>query len=326
MTIIIVLVIGFLLLATYFIGDYFVRYSLVPNSGAEERILASDGDLVAEEKTTSIETQITENYSKDKHLKDEWLEEMDVAAKEVSITSHDGLELSGHKFEQTDYTDKWAILVHGYQSNEQETFTIGRHFYKENYNVLTIALRAHGASEGKYIGMGYLDKEDLIAWTDYLVEEYPESQIVYHGTSMGGATVLMAAGMALPQNVKAVISDCAYTGIWEIFASEMRQRFSLPPFPGLYMAQIMGKIRTGYNIKNGNVTEYVRKSTLPILFIHTKADDFVPVDMAYDLFEAKSDGKKELYILDDGGHAEAKFVAPDVYYPKIFAFAEQYLN
>ncbi|PJH64195.1 alpha/beta hydrolase, partial [Salmonella enterica] len=111
-------------------------------------------------------------------------------------------------------------LVHGYQSNEQETFTIGRQFYEEGYNVLTISLRAHGGSEGKYIGMGYLDKNDLLAWTHYLVNKYPESNIFYHGTSMGGATVLMAAGMELTNNVKAVVSDCAYTSIWEIFASE----------------------------------------------------------------------------------------------------------
>lgn len=325
MTTLIVLIIGSLILLTYFIGDYFVRYSLVPNSGAEERVVVSDEEVADEEKSTTAETRATEFFYKDKRLKEEWLEEMVVENREVGITSHDGLQLSGHKFEHSAPTNHWVILVHGYQSDENETLTIGRHFYQAGYNVLTIALRAHGASDGKYIGMGYLDKEDLISWTNHLVAQYPDSQIVYHGTSMGGATVLMASGMTLPQNVKAVVSDCAYTGIWEIFASEMRQRFSLPPFPVLYMAQIMGRVRAGYNIKDGNVLKFVKNSSLPTLFIHTTPDDFVPVSMVHDLYEAKINGEKELYILDDGGHAEAKFVDPENYYSKIYDFIDQYL-
>jgi hypothetical protein len=324
MAIIIVLIIGFIVLITYFVGDYFVRYSLVPNSGAEERVVVSDEEVAAKEKTTTAETIVNKNYAKDKELKDEWLIEMDVAAREVQITSHDGLNLSGHQFEQPSPTNQWVILVHGYQSDEHETFSIGRHFYKNGYNVLTIALRAHGGSDGKYIGMGYLDKEDLIAWTEYLVSKQPESEIIYHGTSMGGATVLMASGMTLPKNVKAVVSDCAYTGVWEIFASEMKQRFALPTFPVLYMAQIMGRIRAGYNIKDGNVLKFVKNSHLPTLFIHTKPDDFVPVSMVHELYAAKTNGEKELYLLEDGGHAEAKFVAPETYYKKVFDFIEEY--
>lgn len=325
MTTLIVLLIGSIALITYFIGDYFVRYSLVPNSGAEERVVVSDEDVADEEKSTPAETIAVENFYKDKRLKEGWLEEMKVDSREVEITSHDGLKLSGHKFEHSTFTNDWIILVHGYQSDENETLAIGRHFYQAGYNVLTIALRAHGASEGKYIGMGYLDKEDLISWTNALVDQYPESQIVYHGTSMGGATVLMASGMNLPQNVKAVVSDCAYTSVWDIFASEMRQRFALPTFPVLYMAQIMARIRAGYNIKDGDVIKSVENSTLPTLFIHTTPDDFVPVSMVHELYEAKIHGEKELYILDDGGHAEAKFVEPKNYYARIQNFVDQYL-
>jgi len=325
MTEIILLIISIIVLVTYFVGDYFVRYALVPKGGAEKRIDVSDEEVAATEESEVAESITTQNYQKDKVLKEQWLQRMNIDKREVTIESRDGLKLKGHEFEQEEQTDDWFILVHGYQSNEQETFTIGRHFYEEGYNVLTISLRAHGGSEGKYIGMGYLDKNDLLAWTHYLVNKYPESNIFYHGTSMGGATVLMAAGMELPNNVKAVVSDCAYTSIWEIFASELRQRFDLPPFPILYMAQIMGRIRSGYNIKDGDVTQYVAQSTLPILFIHTKADDFVPVSMVHELYAAKMKGEKELYILEDGGHAAAKFVAPEQYYEKIYTFVEQYV-
>jgi len=322
---VIILLISIIVLVTYFVGDYFIRYALVPKGGAEKRVVVSDEDVAPAEESAAAESVTTQNYQKNKKLKEQWLQEMEVEKREVAITSHDGLTLRGHKFEQEEPTDEWFIVVHGYQSNEDEAFTIGHHFYKKGYNVLTVDLRAHGDSEGKYIGMGYLDKDDLLSWTDYLVDKHPQSQIIYHGTSMGGATVLMAAGLELPANVKAVISDCSYTSIWDIFASEAKQRFDLPPFPVMHMAQIMGRIRAGYNMKDGDVTKFVAKSSLPILFIHTKADDFVPVSMVYDLYAAKTNGPKELYILEDGGHAAAKYVNPKQYYENIYSFVEEYL-
>lgn len=325
MTGFIVLLISIIVLTTYFIGDYFIRYALVPKGGAEKRVVVSDENVAPEEESATAESMTTQNHEKDKALKEEWLQAMAVEKREVSLTSHDGLRLKGHEFEQEEPTDEWFIVAHGYQSHEQEAFTIGRHFYEAGYNVLTISLRAHGGSEGKYIGMGYLDKDDLLSWTQYLVDKHPHSQIIYHGTSMGGATVLMAAGLKLPANVKAIVSDCSYTSIWEIFASEARQRFDLPPFPVMHMAQIMGRIRAGYNMKDGDVTKFVAESSLPILFIHTKADDFVPVSMVHELYAAKTTGPKELYILEDGGHAAAKFVNPKQYYKNIYTFVEEYL-
>ena len=34
---------------------------------------------------------------------------------------------------------------------------------------------------------------------------------------MGGATVMMVSGGELPTNVKAIVEDCGYTSVWEMF-------------------------------------------------------------------------------------------------------------
>lgn len=308
---------------TYVVGGYFINYALVPNSGAENRELITEKN--ANQDVQTIDPIIEKKIKHEVKLREAWKEEMDFEAREISIESHDGLKLFGHAFEQPEKTNNWMIAVHGYQSNENETLLIGRHFYEAGYNVLTVSLRAHGKSEGKYIGMGYLDKEDLISWTHALIAKYPESRIFYHGTSMGGATVLMASGKKLPSNVKAVVSDCAFSSIWDMFSSEMKKRFNLPSFPILNMADFMGWVKAGYSIKEGNVTDFVEKSTLPILFIHTEKDDFVPVSMVHRLFNAKIQGEKDLYIVENGGHTHAKFVEPVEYYERIFSFVDQYL-
>ena len=312
-------------LTTYFVGSYFVRYALVPNSGAQNRKVKGTQVVPMDEEVDAEELRLEENMVKDIILRDAWMDEMDFENLEVSIQSHDGLRLGGHAFLQEEPTNRWVIACHGYQSGEGETLLIGRHFYEQGFNVLTISLRAHGKSEGEYIGMGYLDKDDLVSWTEALVEKYPDSEIIYHGTSMGGATVLMASGLKLPKQVKAIVSDCAFSGVRDVFASELKMRFNLPAFPIIHMAQIMSQFKAGYNFKDGRVVDFVAKSTLPILFIHTVDDDFVPLYMMHELYEAKVHGHKESYVIESGGHAEAKYAEPIRYYERVFEFANQYV-
>ncbi|HJJ14716.1 MAG TPA: hypothetical protein OIM42_07795 [Clostridiaceae bacterium] len=80
------------------------------------------------------------------------------------------------------------------------------HFSEKGYNVLIPYMRATGEIEGEYIGMGWLDKEDLKCWIDLIIEQNRNSNIILHGSPMGAATVLMASGDTLPNNIKAIIN------------------------------------------------------------------------------------------------------------------------
>lgn len=314
----------FIFLVIFLIGNYFVKYALMPNMGAEKRIVDSEDEEEVPSLPDETRTLIKEQFEKERGARDQWKKEVQFEDHEVTIQTHDGLTLVGHAVKHPASTNKWVIALHGYQSNENESTLISRHFYEAGYNVLTYGLRAHGQSEGRYIGMGYLDKDDLVAWTEALIRKYPKSEIFYHGTSMGGATVLFASGLQLPHNVKAIISDCSYSSIWAIFSQEMKTRFDMGPFPILYFAQWVAILKAGYNIRNGNVMEYVRQSVLPILFIHSKPDDFVPFSMVKELYQIKNIGDKELYVTEKGAHAEAKFAEPIVYYQRGLDFFEKY--
>ena len=69
------------------------------------------------------------------------------------------------------------------------------------YSVLLPDLRASGKSEGKYIGMGWLDRADIKRWVEYINNNYPNKKIILYGVSMGAATVMMSAG----ENLKNVV-------------------------------------------------------------------------------------------------------------------------
>lgn len=309
----------------YAIGEYFVSFALIPNRGGESRQVQSHHATDAFRLSPKSAQRIQTNKDKANARRDQWLQAVSDMSQSVQITSHDHLQLHGHTYVQKQTSHRWVILVHGYQSSEEDALQLAPAFYREGYNILSVDMRSHDQSEGQYIGMGILDRHDLKAWTDFIIDKDAQAEIVYHGTSMGGATVLMASSLDLPSNVKAIISDCAYTSVWEIFASELDQRFNLPAFPVLYLADTVAGLKAGYHFNQASPQQAMSQNHLPILFIHTQKDDFVPVTMLEKLYQADVSKEKAKLIIEDGHHADAKHADPDRYYATIFQFLETYV-
>lgn len=301
-----------------FIGNYFFNYALVRAEGIGT---AADADPKAP-KADELEIERI-NKEKSQEAVDKWLEVVKI--EETTIKSEDGLKLWGNMYLQEEPTDKWVIIAHGYTSSSENIQPIALNFFNEGYNVLTPDLRAHGKSEGKYIGMGWLDRKDMVKWIDLIVERDADSQIVLYGESMGGATVMMTAGEDLPSNVKAIVEDCGYTSVYEMFTAELNNRFGLPPFPIMDAARVVTNIRAKYDIKSASALEQVKKSKTPMLFTHGSNDTYVPTEMVYRLYEAAS-VEKDILVIDGAAHGAAPDVDPETYYNKVFEFVNKYVK
>ena len=193
-------------------------------------------------------------------------------------------------------------------------------FHNWGYNVLTPDNRAHGESEGKFVGRGWLDAFDMLEWIALIIEQNPNAKIVLYGILMGGATVMNLSGKDLQGNVVAIVEDCGYSSVWQIFSDELRSIFHLPPFPLLNVASLMGRIRAGYDFSEASSLDMVGKSTLPMLFIHGKDDCFVGYYMLDDILEAKTNGEKQVLRVDGAGHAESNLINPVLYHTSIKDF------
>lgn len=247
-------------------------------------------------------------------------EEFEKTMETAEITSFDGLKLKA-KYRLADkQTHNWIISVHGYKDSHKFMLPYGKVFYEKGYNVLLPDDRGHGESEGRYIGMGWLDKEDIEKWVQWIVNRDAKAGIILHGISMGGATVMMTAGKNLP-HVEGYIEDCGYTSVWDIFACVMKRDYHLPAFPILYFCRMICKKRTGYDFVEASALEQLKKCEKPMLFIHGGKDDFVPVEMGHQVYEAFPGGK-ELYIAKDAGHAQSMDCDKDAYFNKIFTFID----
>lgn len=279
--------------------------------------IASDGnrDFVfsAEENQTDFEIE-------DKSLK---FKEVKLDYEETDITSYDGLNLHGYMVRQD--SDIWVIALHGYDDTGRSMAPLIGGFYAKGYNILLPDMRGHGKSDGDYIGMGWHDRLDVVEWIDFLIKEYDSPQIIIYGVSMGGATAMMTAGETLPPNVKCIIEDCGYASVKDEVAYEGKTLLHIPYYPLIKAASIVTKIFAGYSFEEASALEQVKKSKTPILFIHGEDDSFVPVENAYELYEAAS-CEKQLLIIEDAEHASSMMKDYRLYWNTVYDFTGTYLD
>ncbi|MDC7126368.1 MAG: alpha/beta hydrolase [Spirochaetales bacterium] len=244
----------------------------------------------------------------------------------LQITSNDGLKLKGYwlpHFDENGNTSKnTVILVHGYSGS---AFTMGpfakTYFEDFGFNVLMPDARGHGSSEGDYIGFGWPDRFDILDWTNEVTKLIGDDcDIVLHGISMGGATVLMVSGEALPSQIKCIVEDCGYTSVWDELRFQMIHFRNIKnPDPILERTSEYTKRKVGYGFKEASALEQVKKATVPILFIHGGADSFVPTEMVYELYDA-CPTTKELFVVDGAEHGRSCVVAEEEYIDKVKNF------
>ena len=314
---IILSIIAVVLIAAYFgVGNYFYNFAL--NADDEKEFLEGNEHL---EDSLLIDERLEEEASA---VDETFLAEH--PAESIFITSTDKLKLklAGYLYEQESQNHEWVIVAHGYTSSADGMTRYIRHFYEQGYNVLAVDLRGHGRSEGDYIGMGWHDRLDMVEWIDEVIERDAQAEIALFGISMGGATVMMTAGEELPDNVKVIVEDCGYSSVSDVFIYQLDDLFGLPEFPVLQAANTVTKMRAGYDLYEASAVEQLKKSQLPILFIHGDQDTFVPFEMLEDVYDA-APGEKEKLIIPNAGHGEAVKIDPTAYWEAVDRFMGEHL-
>jgi len=219
---------------------------------------------------------------------------------DVHIQSFDGLRLHGKLYRGREDAPT-HILFHGYRSSALLDFGGGLcDVLDMGHSAILVDQRAHAQSEGKYLSFGINESRDCLAWIDYVNQNFgTDRKIILEGVSMGAATVLMAAGLELPENVIGVLADSGYSSPERIIRAVMRQRhFPQFLFPFLRLG---GILFGGFDICSGSPVEALKGCKVPVFFIHGDEDRFVPYAMGQENFEA-CPGKKFFFTGKNAGH------------------------
>lgn len=301
--------------ALFLAGRYLFRYALDTDSESFIKSGSKEDENSSEEKSSFSGPEGSEEIRR-------WFKE---TACDVYIESEDGLKLHGYEIKNEEGNGRYVIACHGYTSRAEDMAQHARRFYDMGYSLLLPDARAHGSSQGRIIGMGFLERKDMLGWIDMIIESDPEVKIALYGISMGGATVMMTAGEELPSNVCAAIEDCGYTSVWDEFEEQLKRKFRLPSFPLLNIASYICDKQGGYDFKEASAQKQVARCDIPMMFIHGDADDFVPFEMLDKVYESASCEKQKL-VIEGAGHAMSSSVAPELYWSEVEKFLDRHMN
>ncbi len=241
--------------------------------------------------------------------------------KEIYIPSTNGYSLHGIYFPHSN-SERTVILVHGITHNLYGVFQYVPVFHELGYNVLAFDLRNHGRSGGHNTTFGYYEKADLKAVTDWAFQQLQGNGIVgTFGVSLGAAIALQHA--AIDQRISFVIADSSFSDLYDLIRIRLKKDAHLPAFPFLTIMNFYVYLLTGMHFRDASPIRAIPKVECPVLLIHSKNDTYIPPQMTIDLYEAKTQGKRMLYLASGANHAEAYWQDQVEYKRQIEIFLNQ---
>lgn len=252
------------------------------------------GDFFSEMNRTAVKLAETENET-------------------VNITAADGTPLVGHWI-TAEKPKRVIISMHGWRSTWYGDNGMIFDFLHENgCSVLYPEERGQGESGGDYMGFGITERYDVLDWIKWVNERCGVKTPIYlAGVSMGATTVLMAAGVDLPENVCGIVSDCAFTSpdaIWRhIYENNLHLNYGIR---GLISREVAKKIYE-FDAETYSTLDALKNTNIPVLFIHGTNDHFVPVEMTYENYQACA-SPKNLLVVPGADHGMSYYMAKSAY-------------
>jgi pimeloyl-ACP methyl ester carboxylesterase len=223
---------------------------------------------------------------------------------EVEVLSTDGIRLRSWWVPAED-SGKAAVLVPGwggYKFEEHLLQTLPV-YHEAGYSLLMLDLRAQGESDGKRRTLGYREVRDVrgaLAWLRR--QGYALDQVVLHGWSMGGATVLRAAPGT---GVAAVVEEAAYGDLPLLLREQVPEfvRFGRMLEPAILLAGKLFPDFDYHEVVPKREAAMLCAEGVPLFIIHSTDDEVVPYEQAKIL--AASHPEASVWTLEGYRHVEA---------------------
>jgi fermentation-respiration switch protein FrsA (DUF1100 family) len=226
--------------------------------------------------------------------------------REVSFESADRVPLEAWWVPPAEgESSRAAVLVHGWGGDKSDEHVIETApiYARAGYGVLLLDLRGNGGSGGERRTLGYKETRDVqgaLAWLDE--EGFEPGEVVLHGWSMGGATVVRSAPGT---GVVAVIEEAGYADLPLLLRRQLPETTGLPSLfsPGVFLA---AKLFLGFDpwaVQPSEDAARLREEGVPLFVIHSTDDEEVPFEHA-ELFESAYP-EARLWKIEGLGHVEA---------------------
>jgi pimeloyl-ACP methyl ester carboxylesterase len=238
----------------------------------------------------------------------------------VTFETDDGLTIAGWYIPSENGAA--VIAVHGAGKNRTKTLDHAEMLARNGYGVLMIDLRGYGESEGSINSMGWNGYRDIPAAVDFL-ESQPdvdEGRVGGLGLSMGGETLLQAAGEDDGSGLASVISEGAgartYKEVLEV-PGAAKYIMTAP----LFVRETAISLLTGDGVPARNDETIKRFAPNPVMLI---SGDIKEERDWNRIMRDRSPESVELFEAD-GGHIDGLSMQPEQYEAKVIDFLERTL-
>ncbi|MBR5866407.1 MAG: alpha/beta fold hydrolase [Spirochaetaceae bacterium] len=250
----------------------------------------------------------------------------------INICGTYGKKLAGYYVEAENPGKYIALIVHGYTDSAAGMAYLTEEYTKRGISVLAVDCRSHGYSEGKVITLGYTDSKDVVLWVKEIVKRFNDKEIILHGVSMGGATVVQALAQKKMQEfadrIKLVVSDCAFVSArsqllnqaGSILGSTFIQKMiSQAVLCGMSLVNFFV---CGFFMEQNSPKKALKKrrklasAKVPLIFYHGERDSFVPFERV-SVLEAAAGNNAKAFIIKDAPHIGSYFYEPELYMKNI---------
>ena len=203
---------------------------------------------------------------------------------------------------QDEYSDVWAIFVHGRTGNRAGTIRMLGSFGAHS---LTIDYRndeGAPASESGYYDFGTTEWRDVEAAVQYALDNGAK-RIVLVGFSMGGGIVVnYQLKSDLSKHTIGIVLDAPMLNFSRTIDKGAQERSV--PAPITIFAKLFSSLRFGVDWSDLDFLSHADELTVPILLIHGDNDDTVPIETSIE-FAAAAPALVEFHTFEGAGHAEA---------------------
>ena len=203
--------------------------------------------------------------------------------REVSFESTDRVPLAAWWVSPAEEgSSRAAVLVHGWEGDKSDLHIVetAQVYAHAGYGVLMLDLRGNGGSGDERRTLGYKETRDVqgaLAWLDE--EGFEPGEVVLHGWSMGGATVMRSAPGT---GVAAVVQEAGYADLPLLLRKQIPEASGLPRLfnPSVLLT---AKYFLGFDpwaVRPVEDAARLREEGVPLLIIHSTTDEVVPFEHA----------------------------------------------
>ena len=194
-----------------------------------------------------------------------------------------------------------VIYLHGNASSRIEAVSEVKNIIRMGVTFVAFDFSGSGHSEGKYISLGWYERQDVECVVTHLRKTNKISTIGLWGRSMGAVTALMYGQE--DQSVAGVLFDSPFSSLIVLVKELVESKIKLPGFVLNQAVKMVSKSiekEAGFKLTDIEPIKYAEKCFIPGLFCHGKGDDFVLKHHSEDLMKVYQ-GEKKL-MLEEGEH------------------------